>query len=61
MFARYGVREYWIVDPAAETIEILELGPAGYELKLTATGQDVVAAAVLPGQTFVAESLFPRR
>jgi len=61
MFARYGVREYWIVDPAAETIEILELGPAGYELKLTATGQDVVAAAVLPGQTFVAESLFPQR
>ena len=61
MFARYGVREYWIVDPAAETIEIFELRAAGYELALTATAQDVVASAVLPGHTFLAESLFPAR
>ena len=61
MFARYGVREYWIVDPRAETIEIYELRAAGYELTLTATGQDVVAPAVLPGRTFLAESLFPPR
>jgi len=29
--------------------------------QLTATGQDAVAPAVLPGQTLVAASLFPRR
>jgi Uma2 family endonuclease len=61
MFERYGVREYWIVDPAAEAIEIFELGPAGYALTLTVTAQDVVAPAVLPGHTFLAESLFRLR
>ena len=38
MFARYGVREYWIIDPVEERLEIHTLTPGGYELAQVATG-----------------------
>lgn len=30
LYARYGAREYWIVDPAAKTLERYVLGDAGF-------------------------------
>lgn len=30
-YARHGVKEYWLVDPQAETIEVLALGEEGFE------------------------------
>ncbi len=30
LYARYGVKEYWLVDPDAQTIEVLTLGAEGY-------------------------------
>jgi Uma2 family endonuclease len=60
-FARYGVREYWIVDPVAESIEIYELDGAAYDLRLTATGDKSISPSVMPGLTFSPVSLFPGR
>ncbi len=31
LYAKYGVREYWIADPDSQTIEVLTLGKRGYE------------------------------
>jgi Uma2 family endonuclease len=30
LYARYGVKEYWLVDPGAQTVEVLTLGERGY-------------------------------
>ena len=59
MFARYGVSEYWIVDPGRGTIEIYELTAAGYELCATASGDTRVTSRTLPGYSFLAASVFP--
>ncbi len=59
MFARYGVPEYWIVDPDEQRIEVHALGSDGYAVAQIATGADEVRSAILPGLTFVASSVFP--
>jgi Uma2 family endonuclease len=61
MFARYQVREYWIVDPNAESLEIYELGADGYQLTGIASGEQSISSSSLPGLTFPAGSLFPDR
>ena len=42
MFARYGVREYWIVDPILEQIEIHTLEDDAYRRAQVASGGDIV-------------------
>jgi Uma2 family endonuclease len=59
MFARYGVSEYWIVDPVNETIEVHRLEAGGYVLVQRATKDDEVQSAVLPGTALRAGSIFP--
>lgn len=60
MFARYGVREYWIIDPGEEQLEIHTLASGGYELVQTATGADQIRSPLLPEVDAPVESLFPR-
>lgn len=60
MFARYGVREYWIIDPVEERLEIHTLAPGGYELAQTATGVVPIRSPLLPDVDAPVESLFPR-
>ena len=45
MYARFGVREYWIVDPLAETIEVFVLDGREYRRAQVA---DVAETAVSP-------------
>ncbi len=38
--ARHGVREYWVVDPEAKTVEVFALGEEGFQLvKAYKTGE----------------------
>ena len=59
MFQRYGVPEYWIVDPYAETIEIYRLAESAYELAGTFAGAEEMHSIVLPNLALVPSSVFP--
>jgi Uma2 family endonuclease len=59
MFARYGVAEYWIVDPVNEFIEVHRLEAGTYVLVQRASGDDEVSSLVVPGATFRAGRIFP--
>jgi Uma2 family endonuclease len=59
VFARYGVREYWIADPDVRGIEIYTLKGAGYVLAGAVSGDERVTSPLLPGLTFAAGSVFP--
>jgi Uma2 family endonuclease len=61
MFHRYGVPEYWIVDPIAETIETYKLAESAYELVGAFSGSEAMHSTVLPDLTLVPSSVFPPR
>ena len=55
LYARYGVKEFWIVDPGSHGIEVFELKPAGYKLASTVTGEGNVRSALLKLEFDVAD------
>ncbi|HEY0781303.1 MAG TPA: Uma2 family endonuclease [Thermoanaerobaculia bacterium] len=59
-YARHGVGEYWIVDGAAETVEIyrLEAGAGAYRLAVTCRAGDRATTPVLPSLALAVETLF---
>lgn len=59
-YARMGVREYWIVDPAARSVEVLALEGEAYAPLGTFAGEQPLTSRVLPGAPLLARQLFPR-
>jgi len=58
MFARYGVSEYWIVDPVGRQVEVHVLEDGAYRQAQVATGGDIVRSVLLPDLTFTAAGIF---
>ena len=60
LYARYGVKEYWLVDPADETIEVLVLKESGYELasKYTRGGKTPFKSPLLKGLSIDLNEVF---
>ncbi len=59
IYARFGVREYWLVDPDAERVTVLTLDAGRYVPWGEANGDAGVPSLVLPDLPVVAASLFP--
>src|SRR5690242_18983991 len=49
VYARCGVPEYWIVDPAREIVSVFARDGDTYTLRIEATGDDMITSSVLMG------------
>lgn len=49
LYARAGVREYWLVSPDAATVEVLVLEGDRYRTHVRAAGDEAVTSTVLAG------------
>src|SRR6266487_6520349 len=52
LYARFGVKEYWIGDPANKALEILTLKGGNYELHCSAEEKGKVTSLLLAGLEF---------
>ena len=52
LYARFGVKEYWIGDPVARTLEILALRSGRYEMHCRAEGEGKLNSLILHGLEF---------
>ena len=57
LYARYGVREYWIVDPEDETVEVMEFGSEG-PLDVRRYDAGSVESRLLPGLSVTLDDIF---
>jgi len=58
-FERFGVPEYWLLDPQEERLEIHVLRDARYATPMRFGRDDLVTSAMLPGWACRVGSLFP--
>jgi Uma2 family endonuclease len=58
LYAKYGVPEYWIVDPEEETIEVLTLGERGYERAGLYHKNETLESPLLPGLRIPLDEIF---
>jgi Uma2 family endonuclease len=58
LYARHRVPFYWLVDPDARAVEVLQLGPAGYDLILRAAGASPISPAPFPDFALVPDDLW---
>ncbi len=58
VYSRYGVREYWIVDPDAGLVEVLAAGDSGLALAATFSLEDVLVSPLLPGLAVELDQVF---
>lgn len=58
LYGRHGVREYWIVDPEAETIEVLGESGEGLTLLATYRSGQTMNSPLLEGLTIDPQEIF---
>jgi len=55
---RYGVPEYWIVDPRAESLEVYQRVSSGYALIATVSGDEPFTSPTVEGLAFRPAQIF---
>jgi len=58
LYAKYGVKEYWLVDPDKQTIEVMELSEGGFRTREVYRKGEMVQSATLVGLSFDPGEIF---
>ena len=58
LYAKYGAKEYWLVDPEAQTIEVLSLGAKGYRRAGLYEASQKLKSPLLPKLEISLEEVF---
>jgi len=58
LYAKYGVREYWLVDPKAKSIEVMVLGKRGFETMQVYPQGTSLISPLLPGLAISIKEIF---
>jgi Uma2 family endonuclease len=58
LYARAGVRVYWIVDPASRTVEVLALDRDAFHTVQRASGDDAANSSLLGDVAFPLAAIF---
>ena len=61
VYAQFGVREYWVVDPDAETVEVYVWTLDGYREREVLGRADRLHTEVIPGLVIALEEVFSLR
>ena len=59
LYARQGVKEYWLADPEGETIEVLTLGEEGFEQSGLYEKKEILKSPLLSGLSVELQEVFP--
>lgn len=57
-YAKFGVREMWITDPEAHTIEVFVNSPEGFRREALYAGADVLRSPIIPGLEIPLDRVF---
>lgn len=58
LYSRYGVKEYWIVDPVGKMIEVVFQGDKGLKLFAVFSNDDVLTSPLIEGFTLPLAEVF---
>ena len=58
LYARHGVKEYWIIEPEAKTVEVFTLGEKGFELLKAYKSLETLCSPLLKGLEIDLQEVF---
>ena len=58
IYSRYGVKEYWIVDPVGKNIEVMTVGSKGYTLHAIFLNDEVLTSPLIQGFSLPLKEVF---